>query len=242
MSCPRCGASRAESSRFCASCSFDFWADAALSSCPRCHAARSGAMPICPSCGFDYRTVDRASAALPVAQASRLPFVLLTLGFLLILGVAGGLFLSQVTKAQQTTDRQIASYAVHVPPTMAPTTDPEVATAYATFVSHIAAESGKLGDLIGTLSTDASAGEVAAVEKDATALQAWATAEGTWLDANPAQFCYAALYTLWDILRVDAGTTAADALGGKYEEAAADLDQMTADSNGVTRALVAANC
>jgi hypothetical protein len=63
MSCPRCGASRAESSRYCASCGFDYWADAALTACPRCHTARSGTLPICPNCGYDYRAPQTPTAA-----------------------------------------------------------------------------------------------------------------------------------------------------------------------------------
>jgi hypothetical protein len=98
----------------CPSCGFDYWKDAAVTTCPRCQTPRSGSMPICPSCGYDYRTEGPAvpvQASQPGTRRTALPFILLTLVFLVVVAVAVGLFYSQVQSAQHATDTQTTNYA-----------------------------------------------------------------------------------------------------------------------------------
>lgn len=113
--CPRCATPR-EGARYCPSCGFDYWADAAVTTCPRCQAARSGTLPICPSCGYDYRTavpaaVGASAAPSKTSRPSRLAYVLVSLVFLVVIIGAAVVFYSQVHNAQQATDSAIASYA-----------------------------------------------------------------------------------------------------------------------------------
>jgi hypothetical protein len=85
--------------------------------CGRCGSTASDDAYFCPHCSNRLAGPNFAATA-PVSpvRSSRLPFVLLTLGFLVVLGAAAGLVYMQVTQAQQATDTQIATYAAYVPP------------------------------------------------------------------------------------------------------------------------------
>ena len=107
--CPRCNTPR-NGARYCPSCGFDYWADAALTTCPRCHAPRSGTLPICPSCGYDYRTTGAATPLTTYPQAgasaaqthntSNLRRGALLLAVVLLVVGAGGFFITRQSGVQ----------------------------------------------------------------------------------------------------------------------------------------------
>ncbi|MFY9933807.1 MAG: adenylate/guanylate cyclase domain-containing protein, partial [Streptosporangiaceae bacterium] len=66
MTCPRCGASRGESDRFCADCG------ASLGRCPSCGEPVSPGHRFCPSCGHALAVAGAGSAAGPAAGPASL--------------------------------------------------------------------------------------------------------------------------------------------------------------------------
>jgi hypothetical protein len=118
----------------------------------------------------------------------------------------------------------------------------EEAAAFAAFRIHVAAESAKVSTLMTTFATDAGKGNVAAVKKDAATIRAWAKAEAAWLDTAPNEFCFANVFLLWDVVREHADLAATDALAGRYEQAASEIDTMTTTATNTANAIRAAVC
>ena len=77
--------------------------------CSRCGTLAGDDAYFCPHCSNKLAGPSYVVPAAP-APRSRFPFVLVTLGFCLVLGVAGAVFYLQVTQAQHTTDNAIATY------------------------------------------------------------------------------------------------------------------------------------
>ena len=120
--CPRCSTPQAGGSLFCPNCGFDFRAQptppppppqfappppppSALATCPRCHSPLYPGYTRCGNCGFDSAQQPAAWGPQPMyqqpawgaqpaaepARKSNLP-ILLAIGGVLLLAVAGGLF------------------------------------------------------------------------------------------------------------------------------------------------------
>lgn len=90
---------------------------------------------------------------------------------------------------------------------------------FAAFRAHVSASTTVIAALLTSLPFDVSVPNVAAATKDATAIQAWATAEADWMSANPYASCYGVVYTNWDTVRVHAAKAATTALAGNYDQA-----------------------
>lgn len=134
-----------------------------------------------------------------------------------------------------------SSAAAPVADTPSPTIDVE-APLFAAFSSHLSSSAGTIGPLILKFSTDAKAGSVALVKKDAAKILAWSKAESAWEDANTPTFCYANVYTIWDASRTHAEAAATLALAGKYTRSAAELDMMTTATASLTEQLAKVAC
>ena len=137
---------------------------------------------------------------------------------------------------------ETATSAPGSPTAIAAPSQSEEAARFEAFRTHVAAESATLSHLVVTFSTAAGKGNVASVKKVATTIRSWAKAEAAWLDAADTAGCFAAAFLIWDAVRQDADNVAADALAGKYEKAASDIDALTAAAMSLSNRLPAVVC